>query len=124
MYPRKAIESAFKAIAEKLNVYNVELRIYDLSKSNVLMSVFSSKKKFKEEQIWDKLLTKKCSKTKDDLLRPTSPTHPSTNPQTNDHEQKRGEKIMEAESKKEIIEVNEESRDNKMEIEEGEIIEE
>ena len=80
MYPRKAIESAFKAIAEKLNVYNVELRIYDLSKSNVLMSVFSSKKKFKEEQIWDKLLTKKCSKTKDDLLRPTSPTHPSTNP--------------------------------------------
>ena len=67
MYPRRNIESAFKSIAEKLNVYNQELRIYDLSKSNVLMSVFSSKKKIKEEQIWDKLLSKKCSKNKEEL---------------------------------------------------------
>lgn len=70
MYPRKNIEQAFRSIAEKLNVYNSELRIFDLSKSNVLMSVFSSKKKIKEEQIWEKLLIKKCSKNKEELIRP------------------------------------------------------
>ena len=44
----------------RLNVYDEETDLYDLNKSQIIVKVFNDDGKFRDDQLWPKLLMKKC----------------------------------------------------------------
>ena len=61
LFKRSEIENRFKQLMRRLNVYDEKSDLYQIGKSPILVKVFKTHERFRDDQLWPRLLDKMCT---------------------------------------------------------------
>ncbi|CDW78235.1 UNKNOWN [Stylonychia lemnae] len=64
VFKRSDIENRFKQLLRRLNAYDEKYDVYEIAKSQILVKVFKTDAKFRDDQLWTKLLSERCTLAK------------------------------------------------------------